>query len=108
MRGYLAQREQELAHITHIRASQTIAGGAIPDLSQTNSNATVGVAGPLPPEMAQRFETMTIKQLVIQALLDHLKMGGNAALICDFIRDAYKRTIEPIKLATAATSPQGR
>ena len=41
---------------------------------------------------------MTIKKLVIQALLDHLKMGANAALMRDFIRDAYGRKIEPSSL----------
>jgi len=42
-----------------------------------------------------RYETMTIKELVIQALIDHFPNGGTMMEIRDFIRLGYGRTIEP-------------
>ena len=41
---------------------------------------------------------MTIKELVIQALLDHFPNGGSSQDIRDFIRDAYRRVIPPSSL----------
>jgi hypothetical protein len=41
---------------------------------------------------------MTIKQLAIQALLDHFPDGGTLADIRDFIQDAYGRGILPSSL----------
>jgi hypothetical protein len=49
----------------------------------------------MPPTLMARFAAMTIKELVIQALLDHFPNGGTAAQIRDFMRDAYQRVIEP-------------
>jgi hypothetical protein len=40
----------------------------------------------------------TIKELTLQALLDHFPDGGTAAAIRNFIRDAYDRTIDPAKV----------
>jgi hypothetical protein len=50
------------------------------------------------PKAIQRFAEMTIKELVILALLDHFPQGGTATAIRDFIRDAYGRIIEPSSL----------
>jgi hypothetical protein len=52
----------------------------------------------MPAKVAERFAAMTIKELVIQALLDHFPNGGTAAEIRDFIRDAYARVIPPSSL----------
>ena len=107
LRGHLAQREYELAQITHFRASQTIAGGAgIANRGEVTAGMGVGVSlgvavvsgTPLPLQMAERLEKMTIKQLVVQALLDHFPTGANATLIRDFIRDAYGKVIQPSSL----------
>jgi hypothetical protein len=44
------------------------------------------------------YERLTIKQLVVQALVDHFKSGGTAIGIRDFIQDAYGRDILPSSL----------
>jgi hypothetical protein len=108
IRGQLAQREHELAEVNRIRASQTIAGGAMQTVvgpPQRTGNATIAgsfgrqrTTDAMPPEIAERFLQMTIKELVIQALLDHFPNGGTATEIRDFIRDAYGRSIEPSSL----------
>jgi hypothetical protein len=41
------------------------------------------------------YDTMTIKELVIQALLDHFPEGGSAAAIREFIKNAYGKEIDP-------------
>jgi hypothetical protein len=38
---------------------------------------------------------MTIKQMVVQALIDHFPKGGSSAQIRDYIRNAYGRAIDP-------------
>jgi len=43
--------------------------------------------------MAERFRTSTIKELVVQALLDHYPDGASMTSILHFIRDAYGREI---------------
>ncbi len=102
IQGQLAQREYELVRITHIKATDIIEDAlGVANLPQADSNATTqgGVANrPLPPEVAQRFAQMTIKECVIQALLDAFPDGGTAAQICDFMRDAYGRPIQPSSL----------
>jgi len=51
------------------------------------------------PSTAQAFyAAMTIKEVVIQALLDHFPNGGTAAEIRDFIRNAYGRVVAPSSL----------
>jgi hypothetical protein len=44
------------------------------------------------------YSHMTIKELVIQALIDHFPKGGTLTEIRDVIRNAYRRTIEPPSL----------
>jgi hypothetical protein len=115
LRGQLAPKEAELAEIIHVQASLTIAGGA-PVANQVVSNDAVGLVhagpadgfvnsllssrpGPAPVPIAdQRYADMTIKQLVIQALLDYFPNGATATQIRDFIRDAYGRVIDPSSL----------
>jgi hypothetical protein len=108
IQGQLAQREHELAEIVRVQASRTVAGGPIAALTQTNNNALVSgeisdkatFAGTVstPPELARRFAEMTIKELVVQSLLDNFPNGATAAQIREFIRDAYGRPIEPSSL----------
>jgi molybdopterin-guanine dinucleotide biosynthesis protein A len=117
MRGNLAQRELELEQIKNFRAAKpSPVGGALPAFPQTNSNAIFGIAVDVPALAAMAaqnatvsFETlnalkaaetahyqkMTIKELVIQALIDHFPNGGTANNIRDFIHNGYGRTIEP-------------
>lgn len=45
-----------------------------------------------------KYANMTIKELVIQALIDHFPKGGTMMEIRDFIRLGYGRTIEPSSL----------
>jgi hypothetical protein len=45
-----------------------------------------------------KFARMTIKELVIQALIDHFPNGGTLTQIRDFIRDGYGRVIEPSRV----------
>jgi hypothetical protein len=133
LRGQLIPKEAELAEITQIEASRTIAGGnqltsgsfgfgsgldvlASPNalavasaLSQfaAPTNALTGLTGNAAVDLGLVkqadhvplvYRGMTIKEVVIQALLDHFPKGGTAADIRDFIRDAYGRVIEPSSL----------
>jgi hypothetical protein len=50
------------------------------------------------PVLPRHYDMMTIKELAVQALLDHFRKGGTAAEIRDFIKNAYGRTIEPSSL----------
>jgi hypothetical protein len=46
----------------------------------------------------ERYAHMTIKELVVQALLDKFRDGASAVKIRDFIQDAYGRDIMPASL----------
>src|SRR5581483_3144835 len=45
-----------------------------------------------------KYARMTIKELVIQALIDHFPKGGKATEIRDFIRSGYGRDIDAASL----------
>jgi hypothetical protein len=47
---------------------------------------------------ATKYEAMTIKEVAIQALVDHFPKGGTMMEIRDFIRLGYGRVIEPSSL----------
>jgi len=109
LRGQLSPKEAELSQIQRMRASLTIAGGnvltshnALAAVVTPNSSANVAYNNALVSviggQSAPPYPTMTIKELTIQALLDHFPNGGTAAEIRDFIRDAYRRTVEPSSL----------
>ncbi|MGD0024764.1 MAG: hypothetical protein ABSC37_09085 [Xanthobacteraceae bacterium] len=87
LRGQLDPAEAELAQIQKVRGLLSVAREA--GRTDLASDAPIG---PNP------FAQMTIKELVVQAILDHFPTGGTAAQIRDFIRDAYGRTIEPSSL----------
>jgi hypothetical protein len=48
--------------------------------------------------LALAYGGKTVKELTLQALLDHFPNGGTAAAIRNFIRDAYDRTIDPARV----------
>lgn len=81
---FVARRERELtAQISAIRRLDALAPAPF-----------VRTAGLL----ALAYGGKTIKELTLQALLDHFPNGGTAAAIRNFIRDAYDRTIDPAKV----------
>jgi hypothetical protein len=124
LRGQLAPKEAELAQIQRMKASLTLAGGnsaasakalanVIGDSMDTNALNALAALGPPPSVLSPSvlsqchnpllqviapYPDKTIKELVVQALLDHFPDGGTAADIRNFIRDAYGRTIEPSSL----------
>jgi hypothetical protein len=121
--GQLEQRSRELSIIQKFRHPPTIASGAafadgealVQGVAPRVGFPWEGVAnrpqgvlpgpGPHPLDhqsfqaaINDRFKQMTIKELSIQALLDHFPTGANATLLRDFIRDAYNRVIAPSSL----------
>jgi hypothetical protein len=115
LRGQLAPKEAELAHVQHMRSF--LPGGsnapkvdglsALARALAVNSpltfgsdpfggpDLTIGASQPSPSIVEILYGTKTIKELTIQALLDHFPLGATAAAIREFIQDAYSRTIEP-------------
>jgi hypothetical protein len=92
IRGQLAPKEAELSAIQRMKAVINLADDLSPSLGAL-ARAPSWAANP--NQQSAPYAAMTIKQLTIQALLDHFPLGGSAAEIRDFIRDAYRRTIEP-------------
>jgi hypothetical protein len=108
-RGQLAQREHELVEVMRMRAASALAGDAsIPNLLQQSNHlgtllherfvGSEPAGDAMLPDMGKRYAEMTIKELVIQALLDHFPKGGTTIEIRDFIQDAYTRDIMPASL----------
>jgi hypothetical protein len=96
IRGQLAPKEAELLQIQRMKAALKLEAdlnGAITSPPYTEHLARVVGGQPIPP-----YGAMTIKELTVQALLDHFPKGGTAAQIRDFVRDAYNRTIEASSL----------
>jgi hypothetical protein len=125
LRGQLYPAEAELAQIQQMKAvigggTSCASAGANLLLPQRNSNAlmepgvapstvlgsvaAVGVLGAnttisqLSLAINPRFATATIKELVIQALLDGFPKGATMMQIRDFIRAGYGREIQPSSL----------
>lgn len=96
VRSHIAQKEDELAEVRRIRSARlAIAQGkASPDEPTLHVviNRQFKNLGP------ERYAQMTIKELVVQALIDHFPEGATLAGIRDFIRDAYARTIQSSSL----------
>jgi hypothetical protein len=61
-------------------------------------STSTGVGYPWLPSINPRFATATIKELVIQALLDGFPNGATMMEIRDFIRAGYGREIQPSSL----------
>jgi hypothetical protein len=110
LHGQIAPKEAELLQIRRVKAALNLDADLSKSLTSeaelpanhhlftTNYDAVLAsvIGGrSMPP-----YHTMTIKELTIQALLDHFHVGGTAAGIRDFIRDAYGRAIEPASMRT--------
>jgi len=109
LHGQIAPKEAELLQIRRVKAALNLGTelsksltseaefAASPLLSTNYDAALASVIGgrSMPP-----YHAMTIKELTIQALLDHFPLGGTIAEIRDFIRDAYSRTVELGSLRT--------
>jgi hypothetical protein len=85
-------------------------------LEPTNSFAGLGLLGiaqagtfvgrrfttdVMPQSLRERYDTMTIKELVLQSLQSFVVQaegGATAARLRDYIRDVYGRTVEPSSL----------
>jgi len=90
LRGQIEAKENELSYVKKAKAATAISVGI-----NRQNEPSIRTSG----EMASgKYETMTIKQLVVQALLDHFPNGGTLAQIRDFMRDGYGRQIEPSSL----------
>jgi len=126
LRGQLVPKEAELAQIQRMKEAMQPPGSPLSSLGAAllgtrNSNSFVDglrtfldqPPPPPPPEQYSQFgllaalgrtkgvksySAMTIKELVIQALLDAFPNGATAAHIREFIRAGYDRTIEPSSL----------
>lgn len=113
LRGQIEPKELELAHIKSAKRTLGNLGDAdkarfgFPQKPVTrlgtvsaDDHRTYLIGEQLPPANVPMpsYEGMTIKGLVVQALLDHFPNGGTAAQLRDFMRDAYQRVIEPSSL----------
>jgi hypothetical protein len=104
LKGQLAPKEAELEQVRKMRA--LLPGGALDSmtdaidssLGRSSANIADLADAPYAPSTSDPYSDKTIKELVIQALLDNFPNGGTAATIRDFIRDAYRRTIEPASM----------
>jgi hypothetical protein len=109
LQGQLLPLERELAEIKRTSADvqasthgQPVAGSletvvGLPPLKNKNYAATL-LAAASNVITDQQYAAMTIKELVIQALLDAFPDGGTPAQIREFISNAYAREIEPSSL----------
>jgi hypothetical protein len=113
LRGQLYPAEAELAQIQNMKAAiGQRSEGVNLLLPQRNYNSLVEPAlGVAPPTdlsflaalhpgspLSSRFASATIKELVIQALLDGFPNGATMMEIRDFIRAGYGREIQPSSL----------
>jgi hypothetical protein len=113
LRGQIDAKENELAYVKKAKAATAVSIGidrqnipafrqsaemtSISSLPARPSNADemmMPSSGPLTLRSTQQYEGMTIKQLAVQALLDHFPGGTTAPLLRDFFRNAYGRDVE--------------
>jgi hypothetical protein len=97
LRGQIEAMENELAYVKKAKAATAISASLNQQLPDDVIRSTA-IVGPIPEEVAQRFAAMTIKQLVVRALLDNFPNGATSGRLRDFIRDAYGRAIEASSL----------
>lgn len=101
-RGTVASLEQELAQVEQTKRTLVAdPANALDAIPRANSNATVWFESV--PAIGQLLtnaaaENMTIKQLVVKALRDRYPAGTTAMDLRDFMRNAYRRTVEPSSL----------
>jgi hypothetical protein len=121
LRGQLAPKEAELAHVQHMRSF--LPGG--PNAPSAADDGLAALAKAIAPTLAKpptytvkpsdlmptpgtiigdivhaTYKNKTIKELTIQALIDHFPIGGTITAIHEFIRDAYGRPLELASLRT--------
>jgi hypothetical protein len=105
LQGQLTPLERELAEIK--RTSGAVQASIHGQPAAVSLEMSVGLAlgnksnvaiGVMPADIVERFAAMTIKELVIQALLDAFPNGGTPVQIREFISNAYAREIEPSSL----------
>jgi hypothetical protein len=77
--------------IAHVKATTSISPEVVEAVKAVRK-ALDGFSSQLPD---QKYQRMTHKELVVQALVDHFPDGGTMMQIRDFIRLGYGRTIEP-------------
>jgi hypothetical protein len=97
--GQLAQRERELDKVRKTSSDFVEIESADP-VERHRGYVRLGELGGSAgtPALSERYAEMTIKELVIQALLDHYTNGATTIEIRDFIQDAYGRDIMPSSL----------
>jgi hypothetical protein len=105
LNGQLAPKAAELSQIRRVRAALKLDAHLSESLPSETEPATnhppagfdygAALTNVIGGRSMPAYHTMTIKELVIQALLDHFPLGGPAAAIRLFIRDAYSRGVEP-------------
>jgi hypothetical protein len=113
LRGQLAPKEAELEQVQRLRAALIFGVGntaprtSASDFPDGNTLCALSALSPQSPLAPQTplgtpavllYGHRTIKDLVVQALLDHFPEGGSSGDIRNFIRIAYGRTIEPSSL----------
>jgi hypothetical protein len=70
---------------------------AVREVTSAHNEKMFGLAqlgAELEAEQKSKYLSMTIKELVIQALIDHFPRGGTLSEIREFIREGYGREIE--------------
>ena len=67
-------------------------------MARAGSSMSEAISRALGAHTATRYADMTIKQMVVQALLDNFPNGATAAEIREFIHFGYGREIEPSSL----------
>jgi hypothetical protein len=117
LRGQIAPMEKELSEIklaidalppalsdlsgfaiqNHDRVGQLVTGG-LTSLPAWGKLAEMGRLPECSNNPALRYQNMTIKELVVQSLLDQFRAGASAVEIREFIRNAYGRDIEAASL----------
>ncbi len=93
LRNEIEAKKSEIGEID--RAIAAIGPLTKVDISVGAVNIEVGSPVIGTPELRSgRYDAMTIKELIVQALLDHFPEGGSSAEIREFIKNAYGREIE--------------
>jgi hypothetical protein len=97
LRGQIEAKENELAYVKKAKAataiSVSVGNREIPPLTQSILPHATAI-----PDLVRRFDNLTIKQLVVQALLDHYMGGATSADLREFIHNAYARSVEASSL----------
>jgi hypothetical protein len=100
LQGQIAPKELELAEIKQALAALPLNISYSAQVALEAASLDIGgptytpSIGPHQLPLGLQFGTMTIKELVLQALSDQFPDGATAAQIREFVRDAYGRAID--------------